>query len=182
MNGHKMTDEQLLRGCKEKNLSAQKQFYDRFAKKMMGVCLRYADSAAEAQDILQDGFIKVFERIESYKATGSLEGWIKRIMVNTALDNFRRRKQERNNIELDVNDAYHNSYEEAQDNISAKELLGLIQKLPAGYRTVFNLFAIEGYSHKEISELLGIHESTSKSQYSRAKMHLQKTIQLEKIY
>jgi RNA polymerase sigma-70 factor (ECF subfamily) len=149
---------------------------------MMGVCLRYADSPEEAQDLLQDGFIKVFERLGSFKATGSLEGWIKKVMVNTALDNFRKRKHERDNVEINVNDAYNNTYEEAHDTISAKELLGIIQKLPAGFRTVFNLFAIEGYSHKEISEMLGITESTSKSQYSRARTHLQKTIQLEKIY
>ncbi len=177
-----MTDEQLLRGCKEKNLAAQKQLYDRFAKKMMGVCLRYADSPAEAQDSLQDGFIKVFEKINSYQATGSLEGWIKKVMVNTALDNFRKRKHERNNVEIDIIDINHSSYDEAHDNLSAKELLNIIQQLPAGYRTVFNLYAIEGYSHKEISELLGITESTSKSQYSRAKLHLQKKIQLENIF
>ena len=177
-----MTDEQLFQGCREKNLTAQKELYDRFAKKMMGICLRYADSAAEAQDTLQDGFIKVFEKINSYHATGSLEGWIKRVMVNTALDNFRRRKHERHHVELNVNDTQHNSYEEVHDNVSAQELLRIIQKLPSGYRTVFNLYAIEGYSHKEIGEMLGINESTSKSQYSRAKMHLQKTIQLEKIY
>ncbi|MEP7170181.1 MAG: sigma-70 family RNA polymerase sigma factor, partial [Bacteroidota bacterium] len=170
MNGHKMTDEQLLHGCKEKNLSAQKELYDRFAKKMMGVCLRYADSAAEAQDTLQDAFIKVFEKIDSYHATGSLEGWIKRVMVNTALDNFRKRKNERNHLELDVNNAHHNSYEEVHDSFSAQELLRVVQKLPAGYRTVFNLYAIEGYSHKEIGAMLNINESTSKSQYSRAKM------------
>jgi RNA polymerase sigma factor (sigma-70 family) len=177
-----MTDEQLLQGCKEKNLNAQKLLYERFAKKMMGVCLRYADSTAEAQDILQDAFIKIFEKMDSYHGTGSLEGWIKKVMVNTALDNFRKNKHERNNIELDVNIASHNSYEESYDSLSAKDLLKIIQKLPIGYRTVFNLFAIEGYSHKEIGEMLGINESTSKSQYSRAKSHLQKAIQLEKIY
>ena len=99
-----MTDEQLLQGCIKKDLTAQKQLYDRFAKKMMGVCLRYADCNEEAQDILQDAFIKVFDRIESFKATGSLEGWIKKVMVNTALDNFRRKKHERDHIAIDINE------------------------------------------------------------------------------
>ncbi|MEO5571307.1 MAG: RNA polymerase sigma factor [Bacteroidia bacterium] len=178
-----MTDEQLLQGCIKKNLTAQKQLYDRFAKKMLGVCLRYADCTEEAQDILQDGFIKVFEKINTYHATGALEGWIKRIMVNTALDNFRRRVNERNHVQIDINEvAYNTGYNDAPENISVKELLKVIQQLPAGYRTIFNLYAIEGYSHKEISEMLGIAESTSKSQFARARVHLQKSIQLEKAY
>ena len=177
-----MTDEQLLQGCINKNVNAQKQLYDRFAKKMMGVCLRYANCNEEAQDILQDGFIKVFDRIESFKATGSLEGWIKKVMVNTALDNFRRKKHERNHISMDISEVRYEIHDEIHEAISAKELLGIIQKLPSGYRTVFNLYAIEGYDHKEISEMLGITESTSKSQYSRARTYLQKAIQLEKIY
>jgi RNA polymerase sigma factor (sigma-70 family) len=177
-----MTDEQLLQGCINKNVTAQKQLYDRFAKRMMGVCLRYADCNEEAQDILQDAFIKVFDRIESFKATGSLEGWIKKVMVNTALDNFRKKKHERDHISVDINEVRYELHDEIHETISAKELLGIIQKLPSGYRTVFNLYAIEGYDHKEISEMLGITESTSKSQYSRARACLQKAIQLEKIY
>lgn len=179
----KMTDEQLLQGCIEKNLTAQKQLYDRFAKKMMGVCLRYASCNDEAQDILQDGFIKVFERITSYKASGSLEGWIKKVIVNTALDNYRKRKHERELLEIDINDThYSSSYNDGPDAISAKELLGIIQQLPSGYRTVFNLYAIEGYDHREISEILSISESTSKSQYSRAKAHLQKMVRITNLY
>ncbi len=176
-----MIDEQLIKGCKEKNANAQKHLYDRFAKKMMGVCLRYSDCEEEAQDLLQDGFIKVFERIESYAGSGSLEGWIKKVMVNTALDNFRKKKHERFQVELESEMNLIAVHEEAHDQLSAKELLKIIQKLPAGYRTVFNLYVIEGYSHKEIGEMLGITESTSKSQFSRARLQLQKTIQLEKI-
>lgn len=181
MNGFTMTDEQLLQGCIERNVNAQKQLYDRFAKKMMGVCLRYAGSREEAQDLMQDGFIKVFERMISFKGTGSLEGWIKRIMVNTALDNFRKNKHNRMNVEIDNQESLFKSDEGIHDNLSAKELLKLIHQLPNGYRTVFNLYAIEGYSHKEIGEMLGITESTSKSQYSRARVQLQKVLQEEKI-
>jgi len=177
-----MTDEQLLKGCIDNNLNAQKLLYDQFAKKMMGVCLRYSESVAEAQDILQEGFIKIFEKINSYNASGSLEGWIKKVMINTALDNFRRTKYERRNIEIDKEEIQIPSEEEIHDNISAKYLLNMIQKLPAGYRAVFNMFAIEGYSHKEIGEMLNISESTSKSQYARARLQLQKAIQLEKTY
>ena len=174
-------DEQLIKGCKEKNATAQRQLYERFAKKMMGLCLRYSDCEEEAQDLLQDGFIKVFERINSYSGSGSLEGWIKKVMVNTALDNFRKKKHERFQIELENEKNQLAVHEEAHDNLSAKELLKIIQRLPAGYRTVFNLYVIDGYSHKEIGEMLGITESTSKSQFSRARLQLQKTIQLEKI-
>jgi RNA polymerase sigma factor (sigma-70 family) len=177
-----MTDDQLLQGCIEKDLSAQKHLYDRFAKKMMGVCLRYATSREEAQDLLQDGFIKVFDKISSFKGSGSLEGWIKRIMVNTALDNFRKNKNERMHVEIDHEHMLFNTGDGVHDKLGADDLLKIIQQLPTGFRTVFNLYAIEGYSHKEIGELLGIAESTSKSQYSRARAHLQKAVQLENIF
>lgn len=177
-----MTDAQLIEGCKEKDLNAQKHLYELFAKKMMGICVRYAKDADEAQDILQDGFIKVFEKIDSFKGTGSLEGWIKKVIVNTALDNFRKTKHERLHVEIDGENNFFKAEEKVYDSLSVKELLKIIQLLPSGYRTVFNLYAIEGYSHKEIGDLLNISESTSKSQYSRAKQQLQKALQTENIF
>ena len=170
-----MTDEQIVKGCIEKNAIAQKNLYEKFARKMMGVCLRYCDSTEEAEDVVQNGFISVFDNIESFKGTGSLEGWVRKIMVNTALTNIRKNKKLKQNIELDSVEFMipSNSHSES---LEAKDLLKIIQTLPIGFKTVFNLYAIEGYSHKEIGDMLNISEGTSKSQYSRAKAHLQKLI------
>lgn len=176
-----MTDEQLVEGCIRKNLQSQKMLYERFAGKMMGLCLRYAENRAEAQDLMQDGFIKVFQKIETYRHHGSLEGWIKKVMINTALDNYRRLRADKHKTELDEDNDYSVQQYNASDAMSTKELLSLITKLPTGFRTVFNLYAIEGYNHYEIAEMLNITVGTSKSQYARAKMSLQKMIQTEKI-
>ena len=146
-----------------------------FAKKMFGVCLRYAKDYTEAEDILHDGFIKVFEKIELFKYKGSFEGWIRRIMVNTALERLRKQS-----ILYPVNDFMENSldysYENIIDEISTKDLLALIQDLSPKYRIVFNLYAIEGYSHQEIGEKLGIAVGTSKSNLSRARQILQQKV------
>ncbi|MBV6460778.1 MAG: ECF RNA polymerase sigma-E factor [Flavobacteriales bacterium] len=176
-----MTDEQLVEGCVIKKALAQKALYDKYSRRMLGVCLRYASSTDEAQDILQDGFIKVFDKIEAFNAKGSLEGWIRRIMVNTALDNFRKNKKHMN--QTDVDDI---KYQLKADNfvvesLEAKALLKIIQTLPTGFRTVFNLYAIEGYSHKEIGVMLDVSEGTSKSQYSRARAYIQKILEKENI-
>ncbi len=177
-----MKDEQLIRGCIEKNLNAQKQLYDRFARKMMGVCLRYAGSKEEAEDILQEGFIKVFEKIETYRGECELEGWIKTVMINMSLDHFRKNKKAKNNVELneEIGTMESNHYS-TYDRLSEKELLETIQGLPPGFRTVFNLYAIEGYNHNEIGRMLQIEPGTSKSQYARARQHLQKIIMAETI-
>lgn len=171
-----MTDEQIVQGCIQKNALAQKYLYDKFSRKMMGVCLRYADSTEEAEDVVQNGFISVFENIESFRGSGSLEGWIRKIMVNTALTQIRKNKKLRQNVELDSVEFMLPSSNHLNESFAAKDLLKIIQTLPTGFRTVFNLYAIEGYSHKEIGEMLNISEGTSKSQYSRAKAHLQKLI------
>ena len=171
-----MTDEQIVQGCLRKNALAQKFLYDKFSRKMMGVCLRYSDNHEEAEDVLQNGFVSVFQNIESFKGTGSLEGWIRKIMVNTALTNIRKNKKLKLNIELDSVEYMLPSTNYISESFAAKDLLKIIQTLPTGFKTVFNLYAIEGYSHKEIGEMLGISEGTSKSQYSRAKTHLQKLI------
>ncbi|MGQ0828833.1 MAG: RNA polymerase sigma factor [Bacteroidota bacterium] len=171
-----MTDEQIVKGCIEKNAIAQKHLYDKFSRKMMGICLRYCESTEEAEDVVQNGFIRVFGNIEAYKGTGSLEGWVRKIMVNTALTNIRKNKKLKQNIELDSVEFMLPSEGHVYEDFAAKDLLKIIQTLPAGFRTVFNLYAIEGYSHKEISEMLDISEGTSKSQYFRAKAYLQKVI------
>jgi len=144
---------------------------------MTGVCMRYADRYEEAQDIVQDGFVKVFTKIKSFSGSGSLEGWIRRIMVNTALDYLRKIKAERFNFSIDE---VENSIKEDQlieSGMQVDDLLKLIQQLPLGYRTVFNLYAVEGYTHKEIADKLQISENTSKSQYSRARTLLQKKLE-----
>lgn len=171
-----MTDEQIVEGCIKKDAIAQKHLYEKFVRKMMGVCLRYADSTEEAEDVVQNGFISVFENISSYRGTGPLEGWIRRIMVNTALTNIRKNKKLKQNIELESVEFMLPSTNQLNERFEAQDLLKIIQTLPTGFKTVFNLYAIEGYSHKEIAEMLNISEGTSKSQYSRAKAHLQKLI------
>lgn len=175
-----MTDEQIVKGCIEKNAIAQKNLYEKFVRKMMGVCLRYCDCSEEAEDVVQNGFISIFDNIESFKGTGSLEGWIRKIMVNTALTHIRKNKKLKQNIELDGVEFMLASNMDSGDSFAVKDLLKIIQTLPLGFKTVFNLYAIEGYSHREIAEMLNISESTSKSQYSRAKVHLQKLIPIDR--
>jgi RNA polymerase sigma-70 factor (ECF subfamily) len=175
-----MTDEQIAKGCIENDAIAQKYLYDKYSRKMMGICLRYAESEEEAQDVVQNAFIKVFEHIKDYKGTGSLEGWIRKIMVNTALTDIRKYKKLKLNVELDSVEFMLPSQGHIYNDYAAKDLLKIIQTLPTGFRTVFNLYAIEGYSHKEIGKMLDISEGTSKSQYSRARAHLQKIIQTDR--
>lgn len=172
-----MENDELLEGCLRKQARAQKLLYEKFSGAMMGICLRYLDSREEAQDVLQEGFIKVFKNIGSYSGKGSFEGWIKKIMVNTALDYLRTIKAER--FHLNIEDVDYKLSKKAGiiENLNAESLLQLIQTLPLGYRTIFNMYAIEGYSHKEISVQLGISVNTSKSQYSRAKTILQKKLE-----
>jgi RNA polymerase sigma-70 factor (ECF subfamily) len=153
--------------------------FDKFAPKMLTVCLRYAKDTTEAEDVLQEGFVKVFGKLSDFKMEGSLEGWIRRIMVNTSLDSIRKNKKYLTDAKLEDVDYKVMSLESASDQLQAEDLLKLVQLLPEGYKVVFNLFAIEGYSHKEIADLLGVSENTSKSQYSRARAHLR--MQLEKL-
>lgn len=176
-----MSDEEMLEGCMAKREQAQKQLFEKYKRVMTGVCMRYADRYEEAQDIVQNGFIKVFKKIDTFSGKGSLEGWIRRIMVNTALDYLRSNKHERFNVSVDDVDYKLKEGSNALGNLQAEDLLKIIRELPTGYKTVFNLFAIEGYSHKEIAEQLDISENTSKSQYSRARALLQKKLaELEK--
>lgn len=174
-----MTDEQLVRDCVAGNKVAQRTFYDKFASKMMGVCLRYAGSRDEAQDVLQDGFIKIFNKLPDFENKGSLEGWVRRIMVNTALDQYRKNKKFLSDVD-DVGFMLEKK-DFIVETMNADDLLKTIQSIPEGYRVVFNLFAIEGYSHKEIADRLGVTESTSKSQFSRARKLLRDILEKNNI-
>lgn len=150
----------------------QEALYQRFAPKMYGVCLRYAGNAEEAEDIVQEGFIKVFRKMDSFRSEGSFEGWIRRIFVNTAIEHFRRKNYLQPVTEKEEN-TVEGKYLSVLDSLAEKDVIALIQKLSPGYRAVFNMYVIEGYTHKEIADILGISEGTSKSQLSRAKSVLQ---------
>ena len=174
-----MEELQLIEGCKRQDRKSQQLEYEKYARVMYGICLRYASEKEAAQDLLQDGFIKVFMNINSFENKGSFEGWMKRIFVNLALENIRKDKTKKmysddieNVSDLDIIDEAEGDI----DGITEDELLKMVQELPQGYRSVFNLYAIEDYSHKEISEMLGIAEGTSRSQYIRARALLQEKI------
>ena len=178
----KLSDEQLVKKCLEKDPLAQKQLFDSFSRKMMGVCLRYTKDVEEAQDVLQIGFVKVFEKLHLFNNEGSLEGWIRKVLVNCALDQIRKNKKFDDNVDLSkVDFQMASENENVLEHLSANDLLKIIQEMPTGFRTVFNLYAIEGYTHQEIADQLNISINTSKSQYSRARVYLQKIILEEKI-
>ncbi|MFY0644502.1 MAG: sigma-70 family RNA polymerase sigma factor [Bacteroidia bacterium] len=170
-----MNEDELIDGCIRQEVHFQKILYEKYAKKMMGVCLRYCNSRMEAEDVLQDSFIKIFDKIKTFKKIGSLEGWIKRIMINSALKSNDKRVFKFEPGSLDhVNEQAYSA--KAIEKLETKNLLEIIQKLPQGYKTVFNMYAIEGYSHKEIANQLNISEVTSRTQYSRAKKLLIKLL------
>ena len=175
--GEEMTDEEMLNGCMTNSEHAQKLLFNKYSRIMTGVCLRYADSYEEAQDIVQDGFIKVFKKIGMFSGKGSLEGWVRRIMVNTSLDYLRSIKNERFNVTIDNVSYKLKEDQKVESDLQAEDLLKMVQSLPTGYRTVFNMYAIEGFTHKEIGNALEISENTSKSQYSRARTLLQKKLE-----
>lgn len=170
-----ISESDLIEGCLKGDRRMQYELYQRYAPKMYGVCLRYAANAEEAEDILQEGFIKVYRKMESYRGDGSFEGWIRRIFVNTAIEHFRKKtylqpitEQEETTIE--------GKYLSVMDNLAEKDIIQLVQQLSPGYRTVFNMYVVEGYTHKQIADTLGISEGTSKSQLSRAKLILQELV------
>ena len=172
-----MSDDELVDGCLKKDVKAQKILFQRFAPKMMGVCLRYANSSIEAEDMLQEGLIKVFEKLNMYSGKGSLEGWVRRIVVNTALDILRKNKKMKFNTSIDDVEFTLKKEQYIIEGLTANELMKILQTIPVGYRTVFNMYAIEGYSHKEIAKELDISVSTSKSQLSRARSVLKGIIE-----
>jgi RNA polymerase sigma-70 factor (ECF subfamily) len=150
----------------------QEELYRRFSPRMYAVCLRYAGNAEEAEDILQEGFIKVFKKLNSFRSEGSFEGWVRRIFVNTAIEHFRRKRYLMPVTEKEEN-TIEGKYLSVLDDLAARDIMSLVQDLSPGYRTVFNLYVVEGYTHKEIADMMGISEGTSKSQLSRAKVILQ---------
>ncbi|MEG1574492.1 MAG: RNA polymerase sigma factor [Bacteroidales bacterium] len=171
-----MTEQQQIEGCKSGDSKAQRSLYDTFSRKMMGVCMRYCGNNREtAMDLLQDGFVRVFTGIVSYDGRGSLEGWIRKVIINVALDYIRTNDLLRNTEDLEFI-ADQDIDSSALDEISANELMEVIAELPDGFRAVFNMYVIEGYSHREIADKLGITESTSRSQLTRAKQLLQKRL------
>jgi len=167
-----MNELALVKSCIEGDQRAQRKLFEMYAPKMMAVCLRYTKDVARAEDVMQEGFIKVFTKLAKYSGNGSLEGWVRRIMVNTALDHLR--KENKFNANISMDDVEYKVEFDGQilSSLMEEDLLKLIREMPDGYRTVFNMFAIEGFSHKEIAKELEISENTSKSQYSRAKTFL----------
>lgn len=171
-----MNEQQLIESCRKGKRLAQKELYEIYSRKMMGVCLRYVNDRETARDLLQDGFVKVFTSLATYTGSGSFEGWMRKIFVNCALEYLRKSDVLREAADLDHTAELIHPDSSAVSDLSAAELMQLVGELPAGFRTVFNLFAIEGYSHKEIGEMLSITESTSRSQFTRARQLLQRRI------
>jgi len=165
----------IVKGCQENKSEAQRELYDMFKTKMFGICLRYAGNYDDAQDILQEGFIKVFEKIHQFGFKGAFEGWIRKVMVNTALEKYRLHYRQ---VTLDekVSEAEYDEQKDISSDLEARELVRIIQELTPRYRVVFNLYALEGFTHKEISEMLKISEGTSKSNLSRARTILQEKV------
>ncbi|MCB0760089.1 MAG: sigma-70 family RNA polymerase sigma factor [Flavobacteriales bacterium] len=171
-----MTDQELVRACLEGSGKAQRLLYDKYSGQMMAVCLRYAGNEPDAQDMMQEGFIKVFDKLGQYSGKGSLVGWIRSVVISCALVHIR--KEKRFMFHEDVEEVQHLTDDDvdAVSRMSQAEIMELIRQMPDGYRTVFNLFAIEGYSHKEIAELIEVSESTSKTQFFKAKAWLKKEL------
>jgi RNA polymerase sigma-70 factor (ECF subfamily) len=168
-----MTEEAIVQGCLKQQASAQKALYEKFSVKMLAVCYRYAHNKEDAEDMLQEGFIKVFSQIHTFKAQGAFEGWIRRIMVHTCINILKKNKKFNESVDIQMASGLHVREEFIPSIIQAKQVVECIRLLPIGYRTVLNLYAIEGYSHKEIGQILDIEESTSRSQYTRAKAMLE---------
>lgn len=164
-----MEHQKLVRDCLRGKLPAQRQLYELFAKEMLGVCYRYTRSIRDAEDVLQEGFVKVFHNLGQYKQEGELGAWIRRIMVNTALNFLKRNRKYQKEMYFTQEYLHPVADDDPEIRIQAKELADLIRQLPQGYQVIFNLYAVEGYSHVEIGELLGISDGTSRSQYSRAR-------------
>jgi RNA polymerase sigma factor (sigma-70 family) len=172
---YRAKEDELIKGCLLRDANAQRQLYDTFSSKMYSICYRYVKDSMEAEDILVTSFMKVFDKISQFKSEGSFEGWIRRIVVNESLTYLRRNRSMYLETELEQADR-EPDYNMLSDHLEAEDLLNMIKELPTGYRIVFNMYAIDGYSHKEIADQLGISENTSKSQLSRARTYLQKML------
>lgn len=171
-----MTDEILIKGCVRNDAYAQQELYRRYSSKMLGVCYRYARSREDAEDMLQEGFIRIFTQIHQFQNKGVLEGWIRKVIVHTCINHLKKNKKFNDTVDI-IHAAGITIHEDMIPSmLQAKQVVECIRSLPMGYRTVLNLYAIEGYSHKEISAILDIEESTSRSQYTRAKAMLEEIL------
>ncbi len=168
------SDSDILKGCIKGRPGAQRELFEKYSPLMLGICARYAGSYDEAEDILQEGFIKIFRNISKFKGDGSLIAWMRRIMINTSITAYHKSLKYRYHNDIDdIRETEINDVEWQDSDFTAEELQKVIQQMPDGYRMVFNLYAVEGYKHREIAEILDIDENTSKSQYSRARKWLQ---------
>jgi RNA polymerase sigma factor (sigma-70 family) len=176
-----MTEEALIVGCLQKDPAAQRELYNRYSPKMLSVCYRFAQSREDAEDMLQEGFIKVFTQIHTFQNKGAFEGWIRRIVVHTCINLLKKHKKFNENVDLAYAETAYVREDSMPSILQAKQVIECIRLLPVGYRTVLNLYAIEGYSHREIGEMLEIEESTSRSQYTRAKAMLENILVKKRI-
>lgn len=164
-----MDNQRLIKDCIRGIPQAQRQLYEQFSESMLSVCYRYTKSVPDAEDVMQEGFIKVFRNIEQFKFQGELGGWIRRIMVNTALNYLKKNRNYQSDLSFLDSGMHPVSDDNPEIMLSAKDLADLIRQLPTGYQTIFNLYAVEGFTHVEIGKMLGINEGTSRSQYARAR-------------
>jgi RNA polymerase sigma factor (sigma-70 family) len=171
-----ITLEDIIKDCKRGKRKAQKMLYEKFYRQMLGVCLRYSSSKPEAEDVMLTGFMNIFTKIDSYNGSGTFEGWMKKVMINTAIDNFRKQKKQNEHSDISLFEDELVEEIDFPDYFSVNEILKMVQKLPTGYRTVFNLYAIEGFSHQEIAEMLCVSVNTSKTQLFKARKLLQNSI------
>jgi RNA polymerase sigma factor (sigma-70 family) len=169
---YRMDAHRLVKDCIKGRAEAQRQLYDEFSEVMLGICYRYTKSLTDAEDVMQEGFIKVFRNIGQFKFEGELGGWIRRIMVNTALNYLKQHRNYQSDLAFSDNGMHPVSDENPDVRLLANDLADLIRQLPTGYQTIFNLYAVEGFSHVEIGKMLGINEGTSRSQYARARQLL----------
>ncbi len=176
-----MTEEAIFQGCLKNQAAAQRELYSRYSPKMLAVCYRYAHNREDAEDMLQEGFIKVFSQIHTFQNKGAFEGWVRRIMVHTCINNLKKNKRFNESVDIIYASSIQVREESIPSIVQAKQVVECIRLLPIGYRTVLNLYAIEGYSHKEIGEILEIEESTSRSQYTRARQMLEEILIKKKI-
>jgi RNA polymerase sigma factor (sigma-70 family) len=174
-----ISEDQLIEKCRNNDRAAQKMLYDMYAPIMLAICMRYVYERSEAEDILQEGFLKIFTKIGEFEGRGSFEGWMKRVFVNTAITHYHKNSKH-NKYHYDIDDVQIPKSEKpayGESEFTHEELFNIIHSLPEGYKMVFNLYALEGYKHKEIAEMLEIDINTSKSQYSRAKKLIRKKLE-----
>lgn len=175
-----MSQKKLIEECKKGNNQALKELYETYAPRMLGVCYRYAGNRELAEDMLHDGFMTVFAKIGSFRSEGSFDGWIRRVFVNTSLEHIRKNKKMREHQEITDRTVILEDSPSALEDLSAESIMSVVERLPDGFRVIFNMYAIDGYSHAEIAKELNINESTSRSQYSRARAILMQELQNER--